>query len=897
MLPPRLSRTLLTRLLGRGPVGRSVLGDLDEEYRDRAVLDRRRARRWYRREALGVAARARRIARGDVVRPSGRSAGSARPGTGDAMIHVLLQDLRDAVRQLRTQPRFAIVASLTIALGIGAVTAIFSVVNGVLLRPLPFDNADRLVNLWSHAPGLGYDQFPLSPDLFYFYRAENQVFEDMAIYQNRNANLTQIETPQVLDIAVTSASYFPTLGVPIAQGRFFSAGEDAPGGPAVAVVSDRLWCRQLGGDASVLGGSIRLDGVERQVVGVAPAWLDVTGSADVWIPAQFDQAQLPAGNFAWNAIARLRPGVRAEAAAAHLVPLVQRAMEANDATPTYRAFMTEGRYQPAVHDLKEDIVGDVRQPLWVLLGTVAIVLLIACANVANLMLIRAEARQQEIAVRVALGSSRASLVRKLLTEAVVLAVVGAALGVALSAALLPTLLGLAPASIPRLDRVGLDASVLLFAVGVAVLSALAFGLAPAVRYTRASMLTALRQGGRGGTEGPARRRARQVLVVGQTAMALVLLVGSGLLLRSFSRMMDADLGFDPRDALTLRLALPASDYPDGEPLMRAELDLLDRLAALPGVTAVGATNVLPVQGSASGTAFDFDGRPIAPGELPPMVHYKTMTSGYLDAMGIRLLKGRGFDTRDQRSESNTVMVNQALADQYWPGLDPIGQRLRNNNSTSETPRQTVVGVVGTVRQDGLRQPVRPLIYFPLNEASNQRIVRLVVRGEGITARAAEARRAIWAVDPNLPIAFVLSLEEVVERSIVQFTFTMLTLAIAAALALVLGAVGLYGVLSYAVSLRTREIGVRLALGAPPSVVLRSVLANGLGITLVGLVLGLVGAAGLTRLLGGILYEIEPLDPLTFAGMSAALAVVAVAASYLPARRASRVSPLESLRAE
>ncbi|MEZ5318948.1 MAG: ABC transporter permease [Vicinamibacterales bacterium] len=896
--PPRISRAVLARLLGAGAVGRSVLGDLDEEYRDRAVLDRHAARRWYRREALGVAAHARRISRGDVVR--GRALRRTHHGTmtrGDSMTGRIWQDVRGAVRRLWSQPRFTFVAAVTIALGIGAATSIFSVVNSVLLRPLPFPQADRLVNVWSHAPGLGYDQFPLSPDIYDAFRRHNDVFDAMAIYQNRRANLTQVETPQVVDLARVSSTYFPTLGVSLARGRSFTEAEDTAGGPQVAVVSHRLWTRVLGAREDVLGQTLRVDGVAREIVGVGPEWLDIRNSADVWVPIQFDPAQIPTGSFTWNVIARLKPGVAPDAASAHLEPLVQRAMEENDATPTYRAFMNDGRYQPMVHDLKEDIVGDVRQPLWVLLGTVGIVLLIACANVANLMLIRAEARQQEIAVRVALGSSRATLVRQLLTEAGVLAALGAVLGVGASAVLLPVLLQLAPPGVPRLDRIGLEPVVLVFAAAVAAASALAFGLAPAIRYTRPSMLASLRQGGRRGTEGPAQRRARQSLVVAQTALALVLLVGSGLMLRSFARLLQIDLGFRAEDAMTLRLALPTTDYADGARLARAEDDLVARLAALPGVQAAAAATVLPIESGAPGTAYEFEGQVLAPGELPPMVHYKTVTAGYFDAMRMPVLRGRGFDTRDLQDGVNSVLVNETLAAQHWPGQDPVGKRLRTTSNGTPSPWITVIGVVGDVRQDGLRQPVRGLLYFPLTAASNQPVLRYVIRGDRIADRMDLVRQAVWDVDPNLPIAGVRSLQSIVDDSVVEFTFTMTTLAVAAGLALVLGAIGLYGVLSYAVSLRTREIGVRLALGAPPATVRWTVLANGLGITLVGLVIGLAAAAGLTRLLAGILYDVEPIDPLTFSAMSVALVLVAAVASWLPAHRASRVSPLESLRAE
>jgi predicted permease len=413
------------------------------------------------------------------------------------------------------------------------------------------------------------------------------------------------------------------------------------------------------------------------------------------------------------------------------------------------------------------------------------------------------------------------------------------------------------------------------------------------------MVATLRHGGRGGTEEPARRRGRNLLVVAQTAMALILLVGSGLLVRSFANLTGADLGFSPSNVMTFRLTVPQADYPDNAQVIAFQEQLVSRLRETPGVDHAGAVSVLPVISAAPGAAYVFDGRPQAPGELPPMVHYKVITAGYFDTMGVSLLSGRDFNSGDARDDVRTIVVNRALAEQYWPGQDPLGKRLSPATAQPGPINWfTVAGVVGDVRQDGLREPPRPLIYFPVNTQQGlSRAMTFVVRGAGTMPSGDALRRAVWALDGDLPVASMQSMDEIVSASVVQFTFTMLTLGIAAGMALVLGAIGLYGVLSYAVSLRTREIGVRLALGAPPSVVMRSVVANGAAITAVGLVIGVAGAAGLTRFLQGLLYETETLDPLTFAGMSAALFVVALAASYLPARKAAAVSPLESMKAD
>ncbi|HET9373077.1 MAG TPA: ABC transporter permease, partial [Vicinamibacterales bacterium] len=469
--PPAVIRSLIARLLGPTDVGRSIAGDLDEEFRERAIRDPRTARRWYRREALGVAVRSRRIARGRAA---------AMAPKGDPIMQVLWHDLRGAVRALVKQPRFTVVAAATLAVGIAAVTSIFSVVNGVLIKPLPYPHAERLVNVRSTAPGLGYPEFPQSPDLYLYFREHSDSFEDLAIYQARRANLTEMETPIVVDISAASPSFFSTLSATFAQGRPFTVEEDLPKATPVAVVSHRFWMRHRGGRAGFVGESIRIDGVSRQVVGIAPAWLDARDTPDVWIPTGFDPQNPTIGQFGWNVIGRLEPGISPETAEARLDALVKQAMGQSGTSSIYQAFINDGKYRPIVLDMKQDIVGDVRQPLWILLGTVGMVLLIACANVANLFLIRAEGRQREIAVRVALGGRRTTLVRQLLSEALVLSAVGTALGVLLSASALPAILALAPTSIPRLDQVRLDVNVVLFAIAAAAISAIVFGLVPAL---------------------------------------------------------------------------------------------------------------------------------------------------------------------------------------------------------------------------------------------------------------------------------------------------------------------------------------------------------------------------------------------------------------------------------
>jgi predicted permease len=811
----------------------------------------------------------------------------------------LTHDLREALRTLRAQPRFLLITSLTLALGIAAATTIFSVVNGVLLRPLPYAAADRLVNVSSTAPGLGYDQFPLSPDLFLFYRRHATVFEDMTLYQLQGVNVTESGTPEVVDGLVTTHSYFSTLGVPFALGRSYRADEDRPDAPLVAVLSHRLWTRRYGADRTLVGRTVRLDGAQTTVVGIAPAWLDGPDSPDVWRPARFNEANPPLGTFGWNASARLRPSITPDRAATELAPLVQRAMTEMIRSETYRAFLRDGRYRPLVRPMLEDLVGNVRKPLWILLGSVVVVLLVACGNVANLCLIRAEARQREMAVRVALGASRARLVQKLLAEALVISAIGTVTGVLIAAAAIPALIRFAPPSIPRLDQVRLDPFVFAFAAGAAIVSALFFGIAPALRYTRPGSLGALRHGGRGATDGPARHRGRHLLVVAQTAAALVLLVGASLLARSFSRLMGAELGFKPDNVLTLRVALPPTTYPNPLELARTGQQIVDRLSQIPGIEIAAAASEPPIDRYPSGTTFEARGRAVEPGRLPPIVWYQTVTPGFFRALSIPLRQGRDFDSTERREGVRSVIVNEKLARQFWPNANPIGQQLRRGGEDTDRPWFTVVGVVGSVRQGELREELRGQIYFPLGsgDAMTPRALTYVLRGSNVLAQGDAARRAVWAIDRDLPVASMRLLREIVDQSVVQFSFTMFTLGLSAVVALVLGAIGLYGVLSYAVSLRTREIGVRLALGAPPSRVMRSVVTHGVAIAALGLVVGSLGALALTRFLSGLLYEVQPLDLAAFTAMPAVLLVVALVASYLPARQAAAVSPLEAMRSD
>lgn len=812
------------------------------------------------------------------------------------------QDLRYAARSLARSPQFVLVSATTLALAIGTNAAVFSVVNGILLKPLPYPAGDRLVVVSSTAPGLGYDNFGLSPGVYFQYRQHGADFEDTGIYINASVNLTgDGTTPERVGGLRVSRTMFSTLGVRPALGRVFSAAEDQPGGPHVVLLSDGLWRERYGADRSIVGRAIRVDGEPHTVVGVMPPDFKFpTGQARLWLPIALDSTTRDVGSFGYGAVARLRPGTTPAMAQAHLQPLVARLREDYQDVRDFQAFLDAGRYAPVVRSMKEQLVGNSRSPLLILLGTVAFVFLIGCANVTNLFLVRSESRQKEMAVRAALGAGRGGLVGNYLAESALLSLVGGALGLALSYAGLPLLVHAAPPGIPRIDAVGIDPVVVGFTLGVTALAAVLLGILPALRLASSDLLASLSKGVRGSTAGRERHRARQLLVVAQTAMALVLLVGAGLMVQSFQKLRGLDPGFDPHNVLIFHLSLPAATFNSAERAAVFDDRLLARLRALPGVQVAGAVAAIPPVRSASGTAHRIEDHPVEAGQLPPMLWYTAASAGYFQAMHIPLLAGRTFDAPGSQRDLRAVIISQLLARRFWPGQSAIGKRL---GPSGDSIWHTVVGVVGDVRDRGLEQEPAGLVYYPLSSARDDTIsapvlnLSFAVRTPTPQAIAPAVRQQVWALDPNLPIAGMQTLEKAVSDSLVRRSFTMMALLVASIIALVLGAIGLYGVISYIVTQRTREIGVRLALGAEAKAVRRMVVLQGARLVGGGLVVGCLGALALTRLLQSMLYGISSWDPLTFVAVSLVLAAVGLTASYLPARRASRIDPARSLQLE
>jgi len=906
--PPALSEWWLRRVVGPlGAAGETMLGDLREEHAALVRSEgRRRADVWYRRQSAGLGVRVLR----DRARRSGpfwwmsEPAGAVGRKRGGATMLEVWTDVKQATRSLGRAKQYAVAAVLTLALAIAANTVVFSVVNSVLLEPLPYPESGRLVILRHAAPGLEYPRIGVSPGLYHHYRENVNGFAESGLYNQVTVNLTgDAATPERVQALRATAPLFATLGVAPIRGRVFTAEEDAPDGPPAVVLSYALWQRRFGGAGAAIGRNIRVDGRERAVVGVMPEGFGFPDRAvELYLPLGLDLPASSPGNFAFSAVGRLNADGTVESAQAQMDGIVKRMGEFYPDVPNLVAFLESGRFTSTAAPLKDDVIGDLRRPLWILLGTAAFVLIIACANVTNLFLVRAEARGKDVAVRNALGAGRVRLARHFLAETAVLATLAGVFGLALGTAGVTALVGAAPDNIPRLDEVGVNAMVLGYTAGVVVVIALLLALLPALRMTSPSMLALVSRGART-TAGRERQRARQLLVVVQTALALVLLAGSGLMLRTFAQLRNVDPGFNANDVLTFRVALPAATYPDAAAAAALHERLLQRLRAWPGVQSAAAISDLPLAMQLSGTAFIAEGQTIEPGELPPMLWYTVASEDYFATLDIPVRQGESFGRADREATRQAVIVNASLAERFWPGQDPIGRRLRSTGDS--TPWSTVIGVVGDVRERRLQQEPGDIVYFPMlslpaGPDGNGIVARsmvYVVRANGVGSLMSAVRNEVAALDTELPITNVTMMQTVVAASIAQISFTMLALVIAASLALFLGAIGLYGVISYTVTQRTREIGVRMALGAEAGAVRRMVVLQGARLSAFGLVAGTVAAFGLTRVLESLLYGTSATDAVTFGSVVALLACVSLLACWVPALRAARVDPARTLQAE
>ncbi len=813
--------------------------------------------------------------------------------------------MRSLARELRRNPGFLLVVIITLAVGLGATVAIFSVVDGVLIRSLPYPEPERLVGLWHTAPGTRLDRLDLSDGIYVLYREENKVLEDLGIYAATAVSSSIGGTPSRLTETVATGSVFSVLGVPATLGRGIQPADDKPGAARIAVLSYPLWKSRFGGDPRAVGSSLRLDGIEHQIVGVMPEGFRFPDEkTELWVPLHVDRAHLTPSRFNFKAVGRLRPGVTPAAAARQLSALVWRIPEVYGDQVIDRGMIQSSGFRVAVVPLRDELVGDVERALWVLLGSVVCILLIACANVANLFLVRAEGRQREIAVRTALGSTPARNAWVFLGESLALALVGGLLGLALAAAGLRLLISYQPAGLPRLAEVGIDGRVILFAFLLSLLSGLLCGGLAALRSSAPALVSSLREGGRGGTAGRKRHRIRNVLVATQVALALVLLVDSGLMLKSFLKLSGVDPGLDPRGVLSAQIDLPYTEYRGTGPIFHFVDRLLRAVREQPGVVDAGVVFPLPLSGMDSSSNYWAEDFPLPPGEVPPRLANRFATPGTFTTLGVPLVSGRLFGNPDPLKPSPEVVVSQALAERFWPGRSALGKRL-----SVDEPRKghwyTIVGVVGNVRDQGLEKKPVEAVYFPMLRRTEALdwvpdSFSVVVRTRGRLDPASLSgplREAVRSVDPNLPLSEVEPLERVVEHSMQRTSFTMSLLAMAAAIALFLGAVGLYGVISYVVSQRIREIGIRMALGASRGRISGMILREGLAITLLGIAAGITGAVALTRLLSALLFGVGALDLETFVAVPVLLALVALCASWLPARRAAKTEPLEAIRYE
>lgn len=821
------------------------------------------------------------------------------------MMDALVRDVRYVLRGLRRRPGFAALAVATLALGIGATSTIFSVVNGVLLRPLPYTRADRLATIYGH--WALKSRAELSESEFWDLRDQARSFERIAAYTDGTANLTGAGSPERLLVGYMTADALPVLGTLPALGRGFSAAEDRPGQPAVVVLGDGLWRRRFGADRGIIGHRIQLDDAPATVIGVMPAGFQLPAHyagrpMEAWVPLGLDPGadRGERGFHYLTTIARLRDGV----------PLAAGSREVS-ALMTRMKVTWEGKYAPefdgGAAGIPDQVMGAVRPAMLVLLGAVALLLLIACANVAALLLVRSEARSREIAVRTALGAAPGRLVRQLLTESAVLALLGGGVGVLLASWGVRVLVLTAPPSIPRLEAVALDGRVLAFTALVSLMTAVLFGLAPALHAIGSDVSRGLSDGGRGGTEGRSRHQVRRALVVGQIALALVLVTGSGLLIQSFIRLTGVDPGFDPEHLLTARVDLSAVRYHDNRQIWAFYRDFVDRLSALPGVRSAAAARALPMTGDLDigDWSFVMEGRyslPIMPADRRH-ADWEIVTPQYFRTMRIPVRQGRVFEPSDHVSAPGVMIVNETLARQVWPGGNALGQRVLLGGGSIDSVWRTVVGIVGDVRHQGLDAEARPQMFMPEAQwpggtGTANRSLYLAVRTAGDPAMLANSLRTTLAsIDPDVPLAEVQTMADALGTWAAERRLTMLVISLIAFLALTLGAVGIYGVMAHMVAQRTREIGIRMALGALPAEILRLIARQGTVMVGAGIALGTLGSLAATRLLGGMLYHTPPADPLTLAGTTIVLALVAGTAALVPALRAIRVDPTEALRNE
>jgi putative ABC transport system permease protein len=795
----------------------------------------------------------------------------------------MFQDLRFGVRMLLKTPGFTFIAVLTLALGIGANTAIFSVVNAVLLRPLPFPEPEHIVRLWESHPPTNLPQFSVTFPTFLDWRSQNQVFTHMASYREDGFNLQAGDETKRVNGARVTVDFFSVMGVQPAAGRAFTSQEDAPGGERAVIISHALWQRSFGGDPQIVGQQLKVDGRPHTIVGIMPLGFRFPeDNIELWLPASLDPNSGRGSHFL-RVLGRLKPGATLEQARAELDTIAVRLEQSHpDSNKGWRVFMLP---------LHEAISGQMQRPLQILLGAVLFVLLIGCANVANLLLSRNAARERELAIRAALGAGRGRIIRQLLTESFLLALLGGVGALLLAAGGVKMLATLGPRNIPRLNEAAIDLPVLAFTLVVALLTGLIFGLAPAWQHARLNLNASLKEGAR--MAGVGARRLRQLLVVAEIAFALSLLIGSGLMLKSFLRLQQVAPGFDARSALTLQLNLAPSQYASTEQRAAFLQRVLERLNALPGVEVAAATHRLPLRGN-SAIGYQIEGREASVSGGNDRVNFRSVSPEYFRAMGTPLVAGRTFSDEEAWQRPSAVIINQKFQRLRFPDENPLGKRIRFGGGG---PPLTIVGIAADAKESGLNVETEPCVYVPYaGIASPQMALVLRTRTEPLNLAAA-ANASVRGIDAEQSVSGISTLEDLVRETVAQPRFNTGLLALFALLALLLAAVGIYGVIAYSVTQRIQEIGLRVALGAEPRDIMKLVIGQGMKLVAIGLGLGMIAALGLTRWLNTLLFDVEATDPLTYAVIAVLLATAALLACYIPARRAMKVDPLVALRHE
>src|ERR1700676_1763698 len=829
-------------------------------------------------------------------------------------IENLFADVRYGLRMLRRNPLFTAVGLLTIAIGIGANAAVFSVVNSVLLKPLNYPKAEELVSLHQTAPGAAgladcHDCVLLLPSMYFTYAEQNRTFQSLGVWVTDTANVTGLAEPEQVRLAAVSDGVLQALDGAAAVGPWLSQMDQVPRGPERVMLSYGYWQRQFGGDRTLIGRNLTIDSRPREIVGVMPqGFRFVDTDFDIVVPLTFDRGKLILAGFGFHGIARLQPDATIAEANADITRMLPIWMDSWSNGPRTNPHIYETwKITPMIRPLKQEVIGNVSELLWVVMGTIGLVMLIACANVTNLLLVRVESRQQELAVRAALGAGWGRIVRGLLVESVMLGLLGGALGVGLAYAGVRFLLVVGPANLPRISEISIDARTLGFTLLLSVLSGLLFGLIPALKYAGPRTSLALRSAGRTTSVSRERHRARNLLVIGQVAMALVLLVSAGLMIRTFEALRTVDPGFtDAPHLQVMRISIPGSLVADPQQVTRTQNEILDKLAAIPGVTTTGFVSEMPMEGYDSDWDEIFaEDKVYSEDVIAPLRLYKYISPGFLQTAGTRLVAGREFTWSEVYGTRSVVMVSENFAREMWGSPSAaIGKRLRE---FSKMPWHEVIGVIQDVREKGVQEKAPEIVYWPPimenlfgpGPAQAVRTVTFVIRSEraGTESFLNEVRQTVWSVNSNLPLASVRTMQEVYDKSVARTSFTLVMLGTASAMALALGIIGIYGVISYTVSQRKREIGIRLALGAQSGDVVQMVLRQGATMALVGVAIGIVAAFGLTQLIRSLLFGVTAHDPLTFGLVAVLLMLVALLACYVPARRAMKVDPMVALRYE